>query len=178
MKSIFRLLFASALPVALAACGSMGLPARSDVPAAIAVPSANRLAFTLHASGLLNYVCRARTGAAGGDDWVVGSPEAVLRDRGGAIVGRLAAGPTWEHGDGSKVTGEVLATTAAPKPGNLPWQLVQTRSTAGARVLDGVTYVQRIHTEGGTAPSDACTPATVGKTKPVRFAADYVFYKN
>lgn len=177
MKSIFRSLVVSTLPVALAACGSAGMPTGSDVPAAIAVPSGNRLAFTLKASGLLNYVCRARAGAAGGDDWVVGPPEAVLRDPGGAIVGKLSGGPTWEHGDGSRVTGKVLATAAAPIPGNLPRQLVQAHPAPGARTLDGVTYIQRIHTEGGTAPSDACDAATVGKTKPVRFAADYVFYK-
>lgn len=163
----------------LAACSGMGSPgtAAPGVPAAIAVPAGNTLAFTLKGSGLLNYECRAKTDAPGTQDWVLVSPDAVLRDRNDAIVGKYYGGPTWEHGDGSKVTGKQLAVAPAPEAGNIPWQLVQTTSATGPGMLVGTTFVQRIATKGGAAPSDPCVAATVGAKRQVRYVADYLFYK-
>ena len=181
MKSMMRPLAVAALPLGLAACsgmGSMGLMNRPDVPAAIAVPSGNRLVLTLTGSGLQNYECRAKAGAAGGYDWTLVSPEAALRDKSGALVGRHYGGPTWEHADGSKVTGRQLASVPAPTPGNIPWLLLQGTSSAGNGAFNGVTYVQRINTRAGTAPSDTCDASASGSRKQVRYSADYLFYKS
>lgn len=172
------------LPFALGACDSLRPPdpasisARSgDVPAAIAAPSGATLALTLKGSGLQNYECRTKADAAGGYDWVLVSPEAVLRDQADGVVGRHYAGPTWEYGDGSKVTGKVLATVPAPQAGNLPWLLLQGTAAATPGALAGVTHVQRVDTVGGVAPSDSCSGALAGARQAVRYSADYVFYR-
>lgn len=189
MKSMMRPLAIAALPaslsIALAACsgmGSMGMmnasANASDIPAAIAVPAGNKLALTLKGSGLQNYECRAKADAAGGYDWTLIAPEAVLRDKSDALVGRHYGGPTWEHGDGSKVTGKQIAAAPAPTPGNIPWLLLQATASSGNGTFNGVTYVQRIHTSGGTAPSDSCNASAAGSKKQVRYSADYVFYKS
>jgi hypothetical protein len=156
--------------------GSMRPSSADAVPAAIAVPSGNTLAVTLKGSGFQNYECRAKAGAAGGYDWTFVSPEAALHDNGGALVGRHFGGPTWEHGDGSKVTGRVIAEAPAPAAGNIPWLLLKGTASGGG-AFGKVTYVQRTNTSGGTAPSDACGASTAGTKKQVRYTADYVFYK-
>jgi Protein of unknown function (DUF3455) len=168
----------AAVALAVAGCSSMGSSASgtSGLPAAIAVPAGNTLAVTLKGSGLQNYECRAKPGAAGGFDWVFISPEAALRDKSDALVGRHSAGPQWEYGDGSKVTGKVVADAAAPAAGNIPWLLLKGTAT-GTGVLAGVTYVQRTNTEGGVAPSETCNAQLAGTKKSVRYSADYLFYK-
>ncbi len=181
------------LPLTLAACSGMnssGSPSGTTgadpadmqplggIPAAIAAPSGSKLVATLKGSGLQHYECKARGDAAGGYDWAFVAPEAVLRDRGDAIVGRHYAGPTWEYGDGSKVVGKLLASTPAPNPGNLPWLLLQGTAAATPGALAGVDRVQRIATSGGTAPSEPCTRATAGTKSSVRYTADYLFYRS
>ena len=183
MKALIRPLAVVVLPFVVAACSSTGTgitgnTARpTEIPSAIAVPSGATLAVTLKGAGIQNYECRAKTDAAGGFDWVFIAPEAVLKDKGDAIVGRHFAGPTWEYGDGSQVTGKVLATSAAPQAGNIPWLLLKGTAAGTPGALAGVTYVQRTNTDGGTAPSDPCSAATVGTKKSARYTADYLFYR-
>jgi Protein of unknown function (DUF3455) len=165
-----------ALPLTLAACSGMGMPGKADVPASIAVPSGNTPAFTLKGTGLQNYECRAKADAPGGHDWVFVAPEAALRDKNDALVGRHYGGPTWEHGDGSKVVGKVVASAPAPVAGNIPWLLLQGTST-GTGAFRDVTYIQRTNTSGGVAPSDPCAASTVGRKSAVRYSADYLFFK-
>ncbi|MEO8938328.1 MAG: DUF3455 domain-containing protein [Burkholderiaceae bacterium] len=168
---------------ALAACSAMNLAGpgaivtkSADVPAAIAAPSGARLALTLKGAGLQNYECRAKA-EAGGYGWVFVAPEAVLRDKADAIVGKHYAGPTWEYGDGSKVSGKVIADVPAPQAGSIPWLLLQGTSASRSGTLDGVIYIQRTNTSGGIAPSDSCTSSTIGMKKATRYTADYLFYK-
>ena len=186
MKPINPLLAIAALPlcIALTACETTPTaPAApsglANIPAAIAVPSGHRLAFTLHGSGLQNYECRSKAGAAGGYDWVFVAPEAALYDRSDAVVGRHYGGPTWEYGDDSKVTGKALAEAPSPASaaGNIPWLLLQGTSVSRGGVLNGVTYIQRVNTDGGVSPSDPCGSSTAGTRKGVHYSADYLFYK-
>ena len=175
MTAFPRTLAAIAIPLAVVACGSVpskgtteNTLAASNVPAALAVPSGNKLAFKLRGSGVQNYECRAKAGAPGGHEWTLTGPEAALYDRSDTLVGRHYAGPTWEYGDDSKVTGKVLADAAAPTAGSVSWLLLQGTPANRGGVLSGVTYIQRVNTDGGVAPSDACTSATVGTKKGVR----------
>jgi hypothetical protein len=179
MKSIVRSFVVAAMPLTLTACGMFGSGGSSgpEIPAAIAVPTSATLAVTLKGSGMQNYECRSKAGAAGGYDWVFVAPEAALRDKSDALVGRHFAGPSWEYGDDSKVTGKVLADAPAPEAGNIPWLLLKGTAAPLPGVFNGVTYIQRISTSGGTAPSDACSAATAGAKKGVRYSADYLFYK-
>ena len=182
MNMPMRSLCVAASVFAFAACStlestSQDTAARADdIPAAIAVPSGNRLTIRLTGFGSQIYECRVR-GKAAGYDWVLAAPEAVLKDRSGAILGRHFEGPTWEHGDGSRVTGKLIADTAAPGPGDIRWLLLQGVGTSAPGVLAGATYVQRIETQGGIAPSEACSQGKAGVKRSVPYSADYLFYR-
>jgi hypothetical protein len=121
----------------------------------------------------LTYECRAK---ADGFEWAFVGPDATLRDKKGAQVGKYYSGPTWEHKDGSKVTGKQLAVSPA-SPGNIPLQLVQADPATGSGAFTSVTYIQRINTKGGVAPADPCNATTLNSKKTVNYSADYVFYK-
>ena len=79
--------------------------ALAQMPAAIAAPDATPIV-TLHAAGAQIYQCKA--GSDGKLAWAFREPIAALIAD-GQTVGRHYAGPTWEHNDGSAVTGKVVA---------------------------------------------------------------------
>lgn len=151
--------------------------ATPNVPPAVAAPSGHKPAMMLKGVGTLAYECRAKAGAAGAHEWVFLAPDAVLQDRGGKRVGKYYGGPTWEHNDGSKITGKQLAVSPAAQ-GSIPFQLVQTEMPTGSgAAFRDVTYIQRVNTLGGVAPSDPCDAASMNRRQSVNYSADYVFYK-
>jgi hypothetical protein len=166
-----------AVGLGLAGCGTMmssGMKA-PDAPAAVTVPAGHKVAMVLVGEGMLTYECRA--GAAGATvpfAWSPPSPDAVLKEKNGAIVGKYYPGPTWEHNDGSKLTGKQLAVS--PASTGIPLQLVQANPATGNGTLTNVTYIQRLNTVGGTA-AGPCDGGNVGAKQVVKYAADYWFYK-
>jgi hypothetical protein len=167
--------FAAALllsPLAASAASMSG----PDVPPAVAAPAGHKPAMTLKGVGQLTYECRAKAGSAGAHEWVFAGPDATLQDAGGKVVGKYYGGPTWEHNDGGKITGKQLAVAPAA-PGSIPLQLVQTGPAMGPGPFSGVTYIQRVNTMGGVAPSAPCDASTMGSKQTVSYSADYVFYK-
>ncbi len=147
----------------------------STMPAAIAVPAGNRAALTLVGAGDLTYECRAKADGSG-HEWVFAGPNAVLYDKDRKVAGKYYGGPTWEASDGSKITGKQLAVSPGPA-GAIPLQLVQTTPATGTGAMTGVTYIQRVNTQGGVAPKDACAMGNMGAKQTVKYQADYVFYK-
>ena len=177
MNKLGKCMILAVAPLALTACGTMmgGEMSAPDVPAAVAAPS-GKPAMMLKGVGLLTYECRAKAGADGTFEWVFAGPDAVLQDRSGKPVGKYYGGPTWEHSDGSKLTGKQLAVSPAPA-GNIPLQLVQASPATGSGAFTGVTYIQRVNTMGGVAPSTPCNASNMGTKNTVQYSADYVFYK-
>jgi hypothetical protein len=177
MKAIPGFLVAALVPLSFnASAASMAEPmAARDLPAAIAV-SAGTPAMTLKGVGKLTYECRAKAGASDAFEWAFVAPDALLQEMGGRTVGKYYGGPTWEHSDGSKITGKQLAV-APGGSGNIPLQLVQTNSATGSGAFTGVTYIQRINTLGGIAPTSPCNASAVSSKQTVEYSADYVFYK-
>ena len=149
----------------------------AQAPAQVTPPIGNQAAFTLSASGDLTYECRAVADQPGTFAWTFAGPNAKLWDAGKKEAGRYYAGPTWEAADGSKVTGTQLAV-APGTAGAIALQLVQATTVTGDGVMAGVTYVQRLKTVGGVAPTTpACAAGNVGTKTTVPYAADYVFFK-
>lgn len=148
--------------------------AAATVPAEIAVPAGNKAAMTLVGAGDLTYECKAKADGTG-HEWIFAGPNAVLTDAKKKTVGKYYAGPTWEHEDGSKLTGKQLAVS--PNPNAIPLQLVQTTPAEGKGMMVGVTYIQRLNTQGGTAPKDPCSTTNMGAKQTVKYQADYVFFK-
>lgn len=174
MKTVLRLLSGASIIAAMAACSSaMKAP---DAPAAVTVLAGNKLVLSLRGAGDLTYECRVKVAMPGAYEWVFAGPTAVLSDQNGKVLGKYYAGPTWESNDGSKVTGKQLAT--APGAANaIPLQLVKANPSTGSGVMTDITYIQRLNTMGGVAPSDSCAADNVGAKKLVKYQADYLFYK-
>ena len=91
-------------------------------------------------------------------------------------VGTHYVGPTWESNSGSKVVAaRVPGTGCVPDSTAIPWLLLQKVSTDGAGIFSSVTFVQRLNTTGGTAPT--APGSLVGEVKEVPYTAEYYFYR-
>jgi Protein of unknown function (DUF3455) len=48
----------------------------------------------------------------------------------------------------------------------------------GGRLLTKTTFIQRLNTKGGSAPTDSClSPSEIGKQILVQYSADYFFFR-
>jgi hypothetical protein len=140
------------------------------IPPELVVPEGNKLAFTYGASGVQRYSC-----PADGSKWTFVEPEADLFDKRGRSTGHHYKGPTWEALDGSTVVGAqpALASLVVDAK-SIPWLKLQAGSHAGTGRMSGVTFIQRLNTKGGLAPTGTCNPAT---TLDVDYTATYAFYE-
>jgi hypothetical protein len=158
------LAFASTLP---AQTGNHNEQSPPLMPAILEVPAGQELIFHTYAVGVQIYVWN-------GASWVFKAPEAVLYDEDGAVAGIHYAGPTWESKDGSKVLGARVAGSTVD-PTAIPWLLLRAVTTSGSGVFSAVTYIQRLNTTGGLAPTTAGT--SVGQVARVPYTAEYFFYR-
>jgi len=140
----------------------------------LAVPEGNRLAFYYDAIGVQIYTCQALpTGYA----WTFLAPEASLFDRRGHLVIKHFAGPTWESvDDGSQVVAKKL-TDFTEHANAIPELLLQATTHAGKGRMQDVSYIQRLDTVGGLAPSSGCDAEHVDATSRVGYTATYFFYR-
>ncbi|MFT3924080.1 MAG: DUF3455 domain-containing protein [Myxococcales bacterium] len=149
--------------------------ALQSVPESLAVPAGNHLGFWLPAKGVQIYKCALA--ASGSYTWTFVEPEADLFGPFGKIVvGHHYVGPTWEAFDGStvvasKVAGETVDATA------IPWLLLKAVSNTGPGLMAKVTYIQRLYTVGGLAPSTGCDADHAGAEADVPYTATYTFYR-
>ncbi|WP_457279128.1 DUF3455 domain-containing protein [Polaromonas sp. P5_D5] len=165
----------------LAACGSMSpmMPtySQASLPAAVQVPAGNKVAMETVGVGDITYQCNAKKDMAGQFEWVFVGPDAKLNDRSGKQVGKYYGPPaTWESMDGSKLTATQIAV-APGGMGNIPLQLVKGNPAMGSGTMSGVTYIQRVDTQGGIAPAMPCAAGNMGAKQVVKYQAGYIFYK-
>ncbi len=169
----------------LSACSSMGggqmasmTPfSQAALPDVVKVPAGNRVAMETIGAGDITYECRAKKDMADQFEWVFVGPDAALTDRTGKRIGRYFGPPaTWESMDGSKVTGAQLAVSPAGAA-NIPLQLVKANPAMGAGSMQGVTYIQRVATQGGVAPAATCAATSMGQKQIVNYQADYIFWR-
>jgi hypothetical protein len=137
--------------------------------AKLRVEAGNKVAFHAYAVGVQVYRWT-------GTSWSFVGPKAVLYagDEGNGEIGIHYAGPTWESASGSKVVGTV-EERCTPDPSAIPWLRLKASRSEGPGIFDGVTYIQRVNTVGGTAPAD---PGDfVGEVVEVPYTAEYYFYR-
>jgi hypothetical protein len=96
---------------------------------------------------------------------------------------------TWQTSfDSSRVWGQALQAIAAgsdascPNVGAITCLLLQAigseQGPAGGKILTRTTYIQRLNTNGGSAPASGCAvPTDVGKQTLVPYSADYYFFR-
>lgn len=146
-------------------------PARTgvEVPDALKVPDGNRLTGVFSAEGVQTYTC---TDGA----WKLLEPAATLwakKDHSRRTVALHSRGPVWVSTlDGSAVNAAAVATS--PKAGTIPELLLKSTATRGTGVFADVSYIQRLNTRGGVAPTTACTGTD---QTSVPYSATYTFYK-
>lgn len=145
------------------------------LPEPVRVPAGNVVKLESVGTGEITYECREKKDMAGAFEWAFVAPVATLTDMQQKSIGKYYGGPTWEAMDGSKVTGKQVAVAPASS-GNIPLQLVKADPAMGQGAMTGVTYIQRLETKGGVAPSAACTAANSGAKQQVGYQAKYVFY--
>jgi len=174
-------------------------PAHADqltppaVPANIQVEAGNKVFLKGHAVGTQNYICLP---SDSGFAWTLFGPQATLFDNDDKqiITHFLSPNPdengtpraTWQHSrDTSAVWAVAIQSSSDPAfvaPGAIPWLLLdvvgdQDGPTDGDK-LSETTFIQRLNTFGGVAPSIGCTQSTdMGKRAFVPYKADYFFYK-
>jgi hypothetical protein len=178
---MIRLAIAAAACAALAGCASSPMMSRAydqaALPAAVQVPAGHRVAMETVGAGDITYECRAKANMPGDHEWVFVGPDARLMERGGKQIGRYWGPPaTWENLVGSKVTATQVAVAPAAA-GSIPLQLVKANPAIGSGAMTGVTYIQRVATQGGIAPATACGAGNAGARQVVQYQADYIFYK-
>jgi len=134
------------------------------VPEAIRVPDGNVRIAVMPAKGVQTYQCVA--GA-----WTFLQPDAILTQHGRPAV-LHSKGPVWtDVRDGSSVTAAVQGSS--PVPGAIPQLLLKSTANRGPGLLAEVTFVQRLNTKGGLAPTGSCTDGT---TASIPYTADYAFW--
>ena len=166
------------------------------VPTDVHVPAGNKVFLVGHAVGTQNYVCLP---SGSGVAYTLFTPQATLfNDQGEQIITHFFSPnpsesgivrPTWEHSkDTSTVWGRGIGSSSDPKyvtPGAIPWLLIQVKDVGaiagptGGDKLTRTTFIQRLNTVGGVAPSTGCTTLTdIGNKAFVPYTADYFFYKD
>jgi hypothetical protein len=155
-----------------AADEALALACAAKAPPEIAVPQGNRLAFRLKGVGAQVYTCNM---TATGYGWVLKAPDADLFFPNGHLAGSHYAGPTWEALDGSTVVGMKLNAVTVDTSA-VPWLLLQAASHAGQGMMSKVSYIQRLETTGGLAPSTGCSVDSLGAVASIDYTAEYFFY--
>jgi hypothetical protein len=167
------------------------------VPANLEVPAGHTLFLATRAVGTQNYVCV--TGAKRTVGWRFIGPQATLFVDSGVGLQQQAtthflsvnpieglARPTWQHSvDTSRVWARVRSSSTDPNyvaPGAIPWLLLEMAGTevgpTGGVFMAATTFIQRVNTSGGVAPSTGCTnDDQIGTVALVPYTTDYFFYR-
>jgi Protein of unknown function (DUF3455) len=163
IKSTAFLLFAAATLMVQAADNRA-----VEFPADIAVPVGNKVHFQGFGVGFQIYTWD-------GTSWGKAVPEATLYDEDGNIVAHHFGGPTWQSNSGSSVVGKLPPKAVTVDEDAIDWLRLEALTTAGPGVFGGTTFIQRVNTTGGKAPSENGT--VVGQVARIPYTADYIFYR-
>jgi Protein of unknown function (DUF3455) len=179
MKPIHLTLITLSALAALAGCAAPAPAGKAastaSLPAAIAAPSDQKVAFSWHAIGTQMYECKNND--KGTPAWAFVAPEAVLINAKDEKVGTHGAGPFWMALDGSKIVGSVKGRVPGSAAQDIPLLLLEVQSSSGQGKMSGIKSIQRINTEGGQPPAAGCgLQADLGKRSSQGYTSDYVFW--
>jgi hypothetical protein len=199
-RFVVRLIASAVMSLGIGATWATAQPvsAQADVPPvppSLEVPAGHTVFLAGYAEGTQNYICLpATTGVV----WRFVGPQATLfrsskDDPRKQITTHFLsvnpveglARPTWQHSDdSSRVWGRVSASSNDSnfiEPGAIPWLLVEAAGvdagpTSGK--LAQTTFIHRLNTSGGIAPTSGCSDVThIGTLALVPYTTDYFFYR-
>jgi uncharacterized protein DUF3455 len=140
-----------------------------EVPEAIEVGATNKVHFHGFGVGFQIYTWN-------GTSWGAAVPMATLFNGQGAVVADHFAGPTWVSNSGSQVVGALPPKAAVTVDTNaIPWLLLSAKSAEGPGIFADTTFIQRVNTVGGKAPT--ADGFEIGQVARVPYTADYFFYR-
>lgn len=198
---VLRVIAAGVLALGLDVSIAMAQPpafgGRIDVPAVpqnLEVPAGYTIFLEGHAAGTQNYICLP---TPSGPAWRFFAPQATLFQRfWGHLYQQITthflapnpleaglARPSWQHSfDSSQVWGRALASSSDPafvESGAIPWLLLEVVGArpgpTGGSLLAQTTFIQRLNTSGGVAPSTEC--GEIGAIVMAPYRTDYLFYR-
>jgi hypothetical protein len=165
-----------------------------DVPSILEVPSGHKVFLKGHAIGTQNYICLP---SDLGRSWTFFGPQATLfNDEDKQIITHFLSSnpdpedsgtlrPTWQHSrDTSTVWARQVPGASSTDPdfvadGAIPWLLLEIVGAepgpTGGNRLTRTTFIQRLNTSDGIAPTGECPE--VGQKAFMPYRADYFFYK-
>jgi hypothetical protein len=158
------------------------IPAEVDLP--VNSPAGNTRVATYYAEGVQKYKAQVKAGSDSVSyEWVFVAPKADLYDTNNVKVGTHGAGPYWaisqlQTGMKDSIFAQQFtpARTVTPDAGSIPWlQLRPKEGKTPTGIFAEVTYIQRIATTGGKAPTAA--PKAITDTADVFYTAIYRFSK-
>jgi hypothetical protein len=162
------------------------------VPSNLEVPAGHRVFFHGSAVGTQNYICLPQ-------GWTPLGPQATLFQTFRGDHYQVATHflsldpseihtlrPTWQHSfDTSRVWAKVLESSTDPafvEAGAIAWLLLEVTAAqpgpSGGALLTRTTFIHRVNTAGGRAPSAGCSePENIGAVALVPYLTDYFFYR-
>jgi hypothetical protein len=175
---------------------------RPKVPALLEVEDGNVVYLVGHAFGTQNYVCAPSATSMTGFAFSLFTPQATLLQRDGDQLATHFFSPNNDPSVAPPEAGTIRAAWQDARDTSTVWASVVQQSTdadfvrsdsiawlllekagvlagpSGGDRLTKTTFIQRINTVGGLAPSSGCsTFGDVGRKAFIPYAADYVFYK-
>jgi hypothetical protein len=163
------------------------------VPTDIEVPEGNEAFLVGHAVGTQNYICLPSGSSV---TWILFTPQANLFTKRGHQIqthffspNPFESGtvrPAWQDSnDTSTVWSKGVASSTDPNfvaPNAIPWLKLEVvgaqKGPKGGKKLTGTTFIQRLNTVGGKAPSTGCAlPGDIGNRAYVPYEADYFFFE-
>lgn len=167
----FVLLLASLALMPFSEARASNGPELPEQCSSIAVDAGHKLSFHVYARGVQIYRWN-------GTSWDFIAPRADLFAEKNFFgeVGSHYAGPKWESKSGSIVEGRrVLGTGCTPDPTAIAWLKLSRYDATGPGIFGSVTFIQRVNTTGGLAPTEP--GLNPGEVKEVAYTAEYYFYR-
>ncbi|MBE7173926.1 MAG: DUF3455 domain-containing protein [Williamsia sp.] len=155
----------------------LGIPAEISLPANL--PKGNSRVATYYAEGVQKYKAQVKAGSSPAEyEWIFVAPQADLYDARNHKVGSHGAGPHWQLSAADSIFAQPYSPPkAATSNGSIDWLLLMPKSGKNPTgVFTGTTYIQRIATTGGKAPS--VPPLHVTETMDVKYTAVYRFSRS
>jgi hypothetical protein len=177
-SALFAFLAVFALLMGVAGLASAQGTDKTDkkIPSNLNPPEGSVLLFELQAQGVQIYTCDVDPEDASAYVWIFTAPEADLLNRRGELAGTHFGGPTWQGFDGSSVAGSVLERADSPDKGSIPGLLLEAKEYSGSGAFSTISYVQRLNTVGGAAPTAGCDASYAGSEVRQPYEATYAFY--
>jgi hypothetical protein len=150
------------------------------IPSDLQPPQGNQLSLQAYAVGVQIYQVRRSTLDPTVISWVNTAPSARLYSKPDLTIqiGTHFSGPTWQFSKGIFKDDKVVATklkAVTMDASAIPWLLLKTVDSLSSP-KNKITWIQRVCTVGGLAPTRPVTEENLGETDSIPYTAIYRFF--